>query len=97
MEGRSFASRVSTSLLHAVGLERLSAGGPEEYVQLAIDVAQDRNELLRLKSHLRAARASAPLFDPVRYCRHLEAAYVEISHRSRRGEPPSMLEIDGLT
>jgi predicted O-linked N-acetylglucosamine transferase (SPINDLY family) len=97
MEGRSFASRVSTSLLHAVGLPRLSVGGPEEYVQRAIDIAQDREELLRLKKHLRAVRTSAPLFDPKRYCRHLEAAYVEISHRSRRGEPPSMLEIDGLT
>jgi len=96
MRGRSFASRVSTSLLHAVGLGQLSVDDPVRYAQVAIDLARNPGELLPLKEHLRAVHTSAPLFDPVRYCRHLEAAYFEVSRRSRRREAPSALDVKPL-
>ena len=89
--GRTFASRVATSLLHAIGLGHLSVETLADYERLAIELAQSPTGLAALKAHLRRARRSAPLFDPVRFCRHLEDAFVEVAARGRRGEPTDTL------
>lgn len=96
LRGRSFASRVATSLLHAVDLGQLSVETPDSYAQLAIDLARDPGAIARLKDHLSMVRATAPLFDPRRYCRHLEAAFLEISRRRRLGEAVSPLWVERL-
>jgi predicted O-linked N-acetylglucosamine transferase (SPINDLY family) len=92
--GRSFASRVATSLLHAVELGHLSVQSPDDYVQLAIALARTPSALAELRAHLRRVHASAPLFDTARFCRHLEAAYSEIGARFKRGEKPSALWVE---
>jgi predicted O-linked N-acetylglucosamine transferase (SPINDLY family) len=91
LRGNTFASRVATSLLHAVGLGHLSVQTPVEYERLAVELAGAPHALADLKAHLRRARSTAPLFDTVRFCRHLEAAYFEIRARHERGERPSTL------
>lgn len=91
--GRTFASRVASSLLHAVGLGRLSVGSSEEYRRLAIQLATSPAEMTRLKQALAEARRRSTLFDPVWYCRQLEAAFAGIAARHRRGERPSPLEL----
>jgi len=96
LRGRSFASRVATSLLEAVGLGHLSVATPEEYQQLAISLGRTRGALIELKSYLRRVRMTAPLFDTVRFCRHLEAAYREIWARHQRREVPSTLWVPML-
>jgi protein O-GlcNAc transferase len=88
LAGETFASRVATSLLHAVGLGRLSVASHEQYVKLAVELAHDKAARGRLRAHLEAARSDAPLFDTARYCRHLEDGYSEICTRARRGDPP---------
>ena len=96
LRGRSFASRVATSLLHAVGLSQLSVENPQSYAQLTIDLARAPGEIARLKDKLRAMRSTTSLFDPGRYCRHLEAAYFESLRRHGRGEGASVLRIERL-
>jgi protein O-GlcNAc transferase len=96
LRGRSFASRVATSLLHAVELGQLSVDNPESYTRLAIDLGRAPGEIARLKKHLLAVRSTTPLFDPRRYCRHLEAAYFESLRRHRHGEGASVLRIERL-
>ncbi len=91
--GGSFASRVASSLLRAVGLGSLSVGSREAYVSLAIRLAQSPDELEGLKQTLALARQSSPLFDPVRYCRHLETAFEAIYARARRGAAPGPLVV----
>ena len=91
--GASFASRVATSLLRAVGLGQLSVGSREEYRNLAMRLAGSPPELKFLKDVLELARERTALFDSVTYCRHLETAFQEILARSRRGEAPSPLEL----
>jgi predicted O-linked N-acetylglucosamine transferase (SPINDLY family) len=86
--GRSFASRVATSLLHAVDLGHLSVEEPADYERLAIRLAQRPAELAALKAHLRDARRSAALFDTPRFCRHLEEAFLLAADRQRRALPP---------
>jgi protein O-GlcNAc transferase len=92
--GRSFASRVATSLLHACGLGDLSVETPAEYENKAVELARAPGELARLKSRWALSRNSAPLFDTARFCRHLEAAFVEIRDRQERGEKSSALWVE---
>jgi protein O-GlcNAc transferase len=92
--GRTFTSRVATSLLHAIGLPQLSVGNLADYQNLATRLAVNRQELIALEQHLAAARRTSSLFDSGVYARRLEAAYVEIWERSRRGEPPRPVTID---
>jgi predicted O-linked N-acetylglucosamine transferase (SPINDLY family) len=65
-----------------------------EYEALAIELARDPQSLANLKERLRRARAEASLFDPVRYCRHLEAALAAAWVRHERGEPAATLTIE---
>ncbi|MGO9988412.1 MAG: tetratricopeptide repeat protein [Steroidobacteraceae bacterium] len=91
--GSTFASRVATSLVHAVGLGQLSVGSLEAYRRLAIRIATSPVELAMLKDVLSRARHGSTLFDSRWYCRQLEAAFEEIVARSRRGEPPSPVRL----
>jgi protein O-GlcNAc transferase len=93
MRGRTFASRVATSLLHAVGLDHLSVDTPADYERLAVDLAHSPASLDALKAHLRAACASAPLFDTVRFCRHLEDGFVAVAACARRGERAATVQV----
>lgn len=92
--GSAFAGRVATSLLRGVGLEALSVDSADAYRRLAIHLAESPTALASLKSTLAVARYRSPLFDSVRYCRQLEAAFEELAVRSRRGESPSPLDAD---
>jgi predicted O-linked N-acetylglucosamine transferase (SPINDLY family) len=91
LTGETFAGRVATSLLHAVGLSRLCTASISDYVAQALELARTPSELSALKAHLERGRSSFPLFDTVAYCRHLEDAYQEICARYSRGESPSTL------
>ncbi|MGO9772967.1 MAG: glycosyl transferase [Roseiarcus sp.] len=75
LQGRSFASRVCSSLLHAAGLEQLVCSTEAEYVSKAVAYANDRNRLLALKKHLRDGRDSCLLFDTARLVGELEALF----------------------
>jgi predicted O-linked N-acetylglucosamine transferase (SPINDLY family) len=91
LRGSSFASRVATSLLHGVQLPHLSVETADDYAQRAIELGREPAAIAELKAHLRRMQANAPLYDPKRFCRHLETAFVEISARHERGEAPSPL------
>jgi predicted O-linked N-acetylglucosamine transferase (SPINDLY family) len=93
--GRSFASRMSGSLLRAVGLPELVTETLEDYAALALALAHDAQRLGELRSRLARNRSDAPLFDTHRYCRNLEAAYREIWQRHERGEKPATIYIGG--
>jgi predicted O-linked N-acetylglucosamine transferase (SPINDLY family) len=93
--GTTFAGRVATSLLHAVGLPQLCTGSLAQYAAEALRLANAPTELAALKGHLERGRGHFPLFDTAGYCAHLEAAYEEIWARHRRGEAPSALSVVG--
>ena len=88
LSGDAFASRMSASLLHAVGLPELAVQTLAEYESLALRLARDRGMLGDVKARLAANRATHPLFDTRRYARHIEAAYAEMWDRHRGGAPP---------
>jgi protein O-GlcNAc transferase len=86
--GRSWASRVGASLLHAVGLPELITSTREEYKALALSLAADRPRLASLRETLIASRQTAPLFDAPAFAAALEDAYSTMAERSRAGQTP---------
>lgn len=90
--GETFAGRMAASLLTAAGVPELIAPTEERYEALAVELARDRGRLNRISRRLADQRATAPLFDIVRFTRHLEAAYCRIHERHRAGLPPVDLD-----
>jgi predicted O-linked N-acetylglucosamine transferase (SPINDLY family) len=91
--GSTFASRVATSLLHAIGLDELVTASLPDYEALALTLARDRTRLDAIHARIAERRASSPLFDTERFARNLEAAYTTMCERYRRGEPPAPITL----
>ncbi|MDO9418733.1 O-linked N-acetylglucosamine transferase, SPINDLY family protein [Pararhizobium sp.] len=82
MKGRSFAGRVSESLVRAGGLGDLVAEDGGDFIRLASAIASDPAALASLKARLVVARGSAPLFDTVRITRAIEAKFLDVYEAS---------------
>ncbi len=91
LAGESFAARVAASLLRALEMPELVTATRDEYEALAVRLANQPEELRRLRDQLANKRATAPLFDPVRYARSLEAGFVQMVERHDAGLPPADL------
>ena len=87
--GSSFAGRVAASLLRAVGLPELVTHSLDDYEAAAIKLAERPAELARLRNTLAANCATHALFDTDRFCRNIEAAYLEMHRRQQAGEAPA--------
>jgi predicted O-linked N-acetylglucosamine transferase (SPINDLY family) len=69
--GETFASRHSLTHLSNVGLTRTIAGSLEEYVTLAVSLADDLPGLATLRAGLRERVASSPVCDGKRFAENL--------------------------
>ena len=63
LAGDRHMSRVGVSLLHAVNHAEWVATSAEAYLQLAMGLARDREQLARLRLSLRDELARSPLLD----------------------------------
>lgn len=95
--GTAFAGRVAASLLESVGLPELVTRSLEQYEELALKLAHDGGLLDALADRLARNRATCPLFDTDRMRRHIEAAYVMMWERQRRGEPPAGFAVPAVS
>jgi len=82
-EGSTFAGRVASSLLQAIGLPDLVTRSAEEYEELAYRLAADADLLESIKQRLDRNRTSGSLFDTAAFTRYLEAAYRTMAGRAR--------------
>lgn len=96
MKGSSFASRVSESLLRALGLPELVAENEADYVALNVRLVTDCDWRQALKARIAENRFRAPLFDTERFTRHLERAYEGMVERARAGLPPESFDVAPL-
>ncbi|QTA91412.1 tetratricopeptide repeat protein [Desulfonema magnum] len=78
LQGSHFASRVSSSLLTAIGLPELITYDPKTYERLAVRLANNPDELQAIRLKLEKNRLTEPLFDTPRFTRNLEKAYKEM-------------------
>jgi predicted O-linked N-acetylglucosamine transferase (SPINDLY family) len=53
----------------------LAGQSPEQYVQIAVELAKDLPRLEQLRSTLRRRMEQSPLMDGSRFVRNIEAAY----------------------
>lgn len=75
LAGRTAVGRGGVSVLHDVGLPELIAETPQEYVQIATNLAGDLPRLAELRRTLRLQMQASPLMDAPRFARDIEAAY----------------------
>ena len=61
--GETFASRHSQSHLSTIGLPELVARNRDDYVKLAVELANDGDRLTSLRANLRETMASSPICD----------------------------------
>jgi predicted O-linked N-acetylglucosamine transferase (SPINDLY family) len=73
--GRTAVGRGGSSILANVGVPELIARTPQQYVQIATDLAGDLPRLADLRRTLRARMQASPLMDAPRFARNVEAAY----------------------
>ena len=91
--GQSFASRVSGSLLNAVGLNELITTTEKDYEDLIVRLATDSKQLKIIKNKLKKNRISQPLFDTKLYTKKIESGYKEIYERYHSDLPLENIEI----
>ena len=83
LTGETFASRVATSLVRVVGVAHLATRTEEQYVDLAVAIAGDRERLEELRNKLLLSKKQC-LFNTSRYVRNLESAYEEMYSQCAR-------------
>jgi len=92
--GKTFVSRVAAGLLNAVGLPELVTDSLDAYEALALKIAQDKDMLTRLKTHLQKVHTTAPLFDTQATTRQIEAAYMGMLERYKAGKAPEAFAVN---
>jgi predicted O-linked N-acetylglucosamine transferase (SPINDLY family) len=94
LQGDHFASRVSASILTAMGLPELITSSLGEYQNLAVQLARQREQLHEIRQRLISNRNTAPLFDTPRFVVNLENAFKQMWKIFRNGEAPRHLEVN---
>ncbi|MBM3532110.1 MAG: tetratricopeptide repeat protein [Alphaproteobacteria bacterium] len=92
-KGTTFAGRVATSLLHAVGLPELATDTLADYEALTLRLATVPESLASIRAKLARNRTANPLFDTARSTRHIESAYARMWERHARGELPAGFDV----
>lgn len=78
LAGELHAGLVGASLLHQIGAEELVAQTPNDYVQVALRLAQNHDELKMRRNTLRDQMAASPLCDGKGFAATIESAYREM-------------------
>ena len=76
--GKSFASRVGSSLLNAINLGELITTTEKEYEKLIMELANNSYRLKEIRNKLHKNRFTKPLFDTKLYTKNIELAYTKI-------------------
>ena len=84
-----FAVRHAISHLNNANCPQFTAKSPKQYVDLAVSIASDVEDLVRLRSTLREQMGSSLVCDTVSFTRDLESAYRTMRRRwcSRQRHP----------
>jgi len=70
-------SRQTYAFLNLIGLPELAAMSADDYVRIAVELAQDPERLLDLRAILRARMRASPLMDVAGFTRELETRLID--------------------
>jgi predicted O-linked N-acetylglucosamine transferase (SPINDLY family) len=93
LQGKHFASRVASSLLHAMGLKALVLASIHEYIDFAVYLAQEKSRLALLKEKVRFLKQDSPLFDISCFAQSIEAAFRMMWAIHLRGNSPRSFDV----
>ena len=79
-------SRQTHALLHQMGLPELSASDADDYVRIAVALANDRARLTQLRATLRDRMRASPLMDVTGFTRQLEDTLIDLYRRTEAEE-----------
>jgi predicted O-linked N-acetylglucosamine transferase (SPINDLY family)/predicted SAM-dependent methyltransferase len=85
LAGATHVARVGASILTHAGLPELVAESPEQYVEIALSLARDRERLAALRAGLRERLRASALLDARGFARQLEDAYRSMWEQWQRG------------
>jgi predicted O-linked N-acetylglucosamine transferase (SPINDLY family) len=88
MKGKSFQSRVSSSLLHNLGLDELIMENMADYEKFAIEIAQSSEKITKIKKKLILSMQSSNIFNAKIYTKNLEKAYKQVYERHKNSLIP---------
>jgi protein O-GlcNAc transferase len=94
LEGSHFASRVASSILHAVGMAELVTCDLNGYQRLAVELAENTTLLKQTRNKLDGYKRSKPLFDTDRFVGYLECAYETMWNRYLNGKPARSFAVE---
>ena len=80
--GRTFASRVAGSILHAIDMPDTVCDSVEAYEAKVLELAHDQGKRLAIRRHIEAARLTSPLFSGTRIARDIEDLYTRMWDRA---------------
>ena len=78
LAGRTAVGRAGVSILSNAGLPEMIARSPEQYLQIAVDLATDLRRLAELRSTLRQRMERSELMDAPKFARNIEEVYRQI-------------------
>lgn len=81
LSGDRSCSRLSASILAQVGLERVLSDTPEEFVETAVQLAEDMDRMRTLRMGMRDRMQVSPLMDENGFARRFEAALRDMWRR----------------
>lgn len=93
LTGKSFASRMGTSILHSLNLPELITSTHLTYEAKAIELRNNPLKFAALKLKLSNNRLSAPLFNTRLFTKHIEAAYIKMIRQFNSNLEPDHLYI----
>ena len=93
LQGETYSSRVSSSLLNVLDLKELIIKSNKEYEEKAVELANNLSILKNIKNKLDDARDSTALFNTKLLTNHIEKAYLEIYKKYCDNKKPENIEI----
>ena len=81
ISGESFASRVAKSILNQVNLNGLVVNNEKDYQNLAIDLANNKSKLEKIKSNLRKSLKNTSLYNSKEFTKNLEDIYTGLINK----------------
>ena len=91
--GKTAQSRLSASLLEAVGFTDTIVRDTRAYVSLAIRLGQSRQQCDLLKRKLSRALPSARLYDAERLVAQFKQIYAQVWERHKSGAQPAHFDV----
>ncbi len=87
--GDRWASRTSASILRAAALGELVGQGLEDYISLAIRLANSPDDLLDLRRNMRSRLRDSPVCDTQTFARNMERLYRRMSTEESEHRDPA--------